>query len=41
MNINGKISNWAEIGIEIWKFADDTKICKNIKNERDVEQWKY
>ena len=22
---------------KIWKFADDTKICKNIKNERDVE----
>ena len=22
---------------KIWKFADDTKICKCIKNERDVE----
>ena len=22
---------------KIWKFADDTKICKNIKNEGDVE----
>ena len=22
---------------KIWKFADDTKICKNIKNEWDVE----
>ena len=22
---------------KIWKFADDTKICKNIKNEEDVE----
>ena len=63
VNINGKISNWADVlsgvpqgsvlgpllfliyindiddGImsKIWKFADDTKICKNIKNERDVE----
>ena len=22
---------------KIWKFADDTKICKNIKNEGDVK----
>ena len=21
---------------KIWKFVDDTKICKNIKNERDM-----
>ena len=22
---------------KLWKFADDTKICHNIKSERDVE----
>ena len=22
---------------KIWKFADDTKICNNVKNDEDVE----